>query len=189
MEANLFLAVKINPDKTLKDIYFKLKKLLAKERVKFYPLNELMLIIRYIGQVPVEFLSDINRLIAPIINTIPKAEITIEGVDIYPYDIMPRVLWFRIKENPILSELAQKLEHSIRDFTGHEEDFAFYPHITFARIRFLRNPAIVEEIKNFSQIEPVTFHVNEITLFEVEKTRSGNQYIVRNRFDLGYRKK
>ncbi len=184
MEQRLFLAIKFGIDHTLKNIYFRLKKALARERVKFYPLEELMLILRYLGDVPVEFLPDINRQIAPVISSSPGFALKITGVDIYPYDIMPRVLWFRVEQEERLMSLAQNLEHTIQQFTGHQEDFAFYPHVTFARIRFLKNMQALDMVKQYQNIEPVSFAVNQIILYEKQESPEGNIYRVRNRFDL-----
>ncbi len=184
MNQRLFLAIKIEPDKHIKDIYFNLKKILRGERVKFYDINQLMLIIRYLGDIPTEFLSDINRQIAPVINSTPSFDLKINGVDIYPYDIMPRVLWLRVEQNPVLMQLANDLENTIHNLTGHEEDFAFYPHITFARIRFIKNMQRLDLVKKYNTIEAAAYPVKQIILYETTASKQGNQYRVRNRFDL-----
>ena len=184
MEQRLFLAIKFELDRRLKNIYFTLKKALARERVKFYPLQELMLVLRYLGDIPVELISEVNRHMAPVINSSPEIDLTINGVEIYPYDIMPRVLWFRVEQEERLMSLAQNIEHTIQQLTGHQEDFAFYPHVTFARIRFLRNQSVLEQVKRYKDIEPVSFHIKQIIMYENIKTNKGNLYKVRNRFDL-----
>ena len=184
MDHKLFLAIKIDLDKSLQEKYFYLKKLLSQQRVKFYTLDQLMLVIRYLGNIPSEFISEFNGLIGPIITSQPKLLITIDGIDIYPYDVMPRVLWLRVREDKNLSAFVRKIEKIVKDFSGHEEIFAFYPHITFARIRYLKNTKLLSKIKQFSDIEPVNIEVNYIHLIENIKTNKGNIYKTRNKFML-----
>ncbi len=184
MEQRLFLAIKLDLDRSLKNIYFTLKKALARERVKFYPMEELMVVLRYLGDIPVELVSEVNCHIAPVINASEDFDLTVSGVDIYPYDIMPRVLWFRVEQEERLMQLADKIDSVISDLTGHQEDFAFYPHVTFARIRFLRDWSVLDKIKKYKDIEPVIFHIKQIILYENIITNKGNIYKVRNRFDL-----
>ncbi len=186
MDHNVFLAIKIELDKNLKAIYYDIKKSLARQRVKFYPPQELMLIIRYLGSVPGEFLSEINRQIASLINRSPRFDVIITGIEIYPYNIMPRVLWFRVQQDEPLMTLAANIEQIVRDLTSHEEDFAFYPHITFARIRQLKNLSAIDKVRQYQDIEPTVFEVKQIILYEKISGSDGNvsKYKVRNRFEL-----
>ena len=184
MGHRLFLAIKPDIDKETKNVYYRIRKILSGERVKFYPLENLMLIIRYLGDIPTEFLSELNSHIAPVINTTHSFELSVEGVDIYPYDVMPRVLWFRLNHEPVLENLARRIEQVVKKFSGHEEDFAFYPHVSFARIRFLHNMSVLDEIKKYSQLQCQAFRVSHILLIESIETNKGNIYKTRNRFAL-----
>jgi 2'-5' RNA ligase len=181
----LFLALHIQPDRRLREIYFQIKRLLARQRVKFYPLEEMFLILRFLPDSEQEFLSDINRIIAGQIANSRKFSIQIEGVDIYPYKILPKVLWFRITEEPILRSLAEGLDKDLTHFGYAPEEFAFYPHITFARIRKLDNTKAIDLIEErFASFEPIVFDIDQVILFESIPTTGHTTYRVRNRFDL-----
>ncbi len=181
----LFLASLIEPDKRIKHIYSDIKRLLHKQRVKFYPFDQFFLIYRYLPESETEFLSDINRLIANELKKHRKTTIEIEGVDIYPYKIVPKVLWFRIRENAELRAIAEGLDKELTGFGYAPEDFAFYPHITFARIRKLYNKKLIDIIEEkYTSFEPSSFAINEIIMFESISTPEGAIYRIRNKFQL-----
>ncbi len=182
---NLFLAFHIEPDKQLRDVYYRLKKLYRGQRVKFYPLEEMFLILRYLPETEPEFLSDVNRIIGSVTSKYSPVTINIEGVDIYPYKVLPKVLWFRVTEDKTIRALAEELDEKLREFGYSPEDFAFYPHITFARIRKLDDTKVLDKTESeFSSFQPIGFPASEVVMFESIRTTGHTRYRVRNRFKL-----
>ena len=179
------LVLKFDIKPKAKAAYFQLKKLFSGDRVKFVSLDNMFLLLRYLPEVDVELISDINRIIAPIINQTPKLELEIDGVDIYPYKINPKVLWFRLKHNETLTNLAKNLDKKLVEFGFSPETFEFYPHITFARIRQIKNKGKIDIVESkFQQIEPEIYTFDKVIMLENIKTTGQNTYKVRNKFSL-----
>ncbi len=185
MEKDMMLAIQVPPVKPLKEIYLRCQKILKNERVKFYPIDQLVLILRYLPGFDVEFISEINRIIAPVITSQKPFLLKIEGIDIYPYKILPKVLWFRVAENQQLRQMVVDIDQKLVDFGFKPEFFDFYPHITFARIRKLNDKRKIDQIERlFSSFKPIEFTVNQIILYENIKKQKSIEHRVRNRFHL-----
>ncbi len=181
----LFLAFKIEPDKRLKQIYFQIKKLMKGQRVKFYSLDEMFLILRYLPEAEPEYLSDINRFIAEEVVGYGSISVSLQGVDIYPYKVMPRVLWFRAEAEQRLMKLAENLDKRAVEFGFAPEFFSFYPHVTFARIRRIEQEERLDILEQkFKTFTPINFSFSQLILFESLQSRNGNIYRIRNRFSL-----
>jgi len=187
MEQTLFTAIQIEPSQRMIKIKESLSKMLKNEKVKFYPANKWFLIIRHLGNIDTDFLPDINRILGEIITNTKPFEIKLNGVFIYPFIEKPDVLWFNFEQTPELMILAEKINERLVDYGVHEEFFAFYPHITFARIKNIRNKKLLYEIKDkYSVLEnPDTYYIKDIIMFESQKTGKTTAYRTRNRFILG----
>ena len=179
------LAIKVPQIKQLESIYRRCQKLLKNERVKFYPFDDLVLILRYLPDFDAEFISEINRIVAPIITSYKPFTLQIQGIDIYPYKILPKVLWFRVGENQPLRQMVKEIDTKLVEFGFEPEFFDFYPHITFARIRKVQDTRKIDQLeKLFASFKPIEFTADQVILYENIEIQKSIVHKVRNRFKL-----
>lgn len=72
-----------------------------------------------------------------------------------------------------MSELKQQIDKALPDF---KDDHEFHPHLTIARVKFIKNKQ--ELIQNLKQIKikPKTFKINNFKLYKSTLTPQGPVY-------------
>jgi len=98
-------------------------------------------------------------------------------IGIFPSENYIRVVWLGLEDNNELKKLQQDVEKLLEPFK-FKKDHVFHPHITLARIKFIK-PAqkkdFIEKLKQI-KIEEKEFQVKEFKLIKSELTREGPIY-------------
>ncbi len=95
------------------------------------------------------------------------------GLGAFPSETKIRVLWAGIEHEPLLFELADKINDEIKLKDSHR----FHPHITLARVnKKIEFPDI--------ELEKITFSVSEFVLYQSILTPEGPKYKVIKKFKL-----
>lgn len=113
-----------------------------------------------------------------------KVEEKLKGVDFQPFEAElgeigtfggknPNVIWVGIKAPQELNKLARALSND-----------NFVPHVTLARIKFIKNPEIfLDQLKKI-KIESIKFKVEKFYLFESRLSSAGAEHIKLAEFGL-----
>jgi len=67
-----------------------------------------------------------------------KFSLTLDKVGVFPNENYIKVIWVGVKPWDKVKELQSKVEDVLKEF-NFKKDFEFHPHITLARVRFLKN--------------------------------------------------
>jgi len=143
--------------------------------------------LKFLGNVPVESINDIQDAIAESISGFELFPISFETIGVFPNLQYPRVIWVGIEKGvEELSLLNSKIENSISRFSLHQENRKFQPHLTIARVRSGKSHkklvSILEELKDIKAGEMLA---EKICLMESMLKPQGAQYNTLKIFLLG----
>ncbi len=98
-------------------------------------------------------------------------------IGVFPSENYIRVVWLGLEDNNDLKKLQEDIEKVLESF-NFKKDHKFHPHITLARIKFIKQEQKEEFIDNLKQIKFVEkgFDVKEFKLIKSELTRQGARY-------------
>lgn len=85
----------------------------------------------------------------------------------------PRVVWISVNAPKSLLALAAKIEKAVSRLGFKKENLGFVPHITLARVKFVKDPQrFIEQLKRI-QVQPLTFKITSYCLFESQLSSNG----------------
>lgn len=98
-------------------------------------------------------------------------------IGVFPSEEFIQVVWVGLDDNIALFELQKEVEEALKDF-GFKKDYDFVPHITLARIKYIKSDQKKEFVKKIKEIkiENKSFEVNEFKLIKSELTPDGPVY-------------
>jgi 2'-5' RNA ligase len=175
----LFTGISIDSG-TLTNLEKLLDELRPLAQVKWSPVENLHITIRFIGEWPEARLGELEAALAGI-DPAKSFEIKIGGLDYYPDGARPRALFAGITAPPKLNRLAEATSEALatiglareeRDYSPH----VYSPHLTLARIRNENIHKLRERIKNMSNTEFGKFEVREFHLYLSKASPHGSVY-------------
>jgi RNA 2',3'-cyclic 3'-phosphodiesterase len=144
--------------------------------IKWSPLDNLHITIKFIGEWPEERLDEIDRALAGLGPREPF-EIVLRGLGWYPNERLPRVLWAGVHAGPGLAKLARDIDGALAAAGVAKEERAFAPHLTLARIK---SPIPLGELRErVKQLQPADlgeFSVRGYSLFRSDPGSNSSIY-------------
>ncbi|MBV8832862.1 MAG: RNA 2',3'-cyclic phosphodiesterase [Acidobacteriaceae bacterium] len=179
----LFTAIELPPH-----ILIRLERLLVALRpealIRWSPLDNLHITIKFIGQWPGARLTELTSCLRTVVIDAPF-EIEIKGLGWFPNERAPRVLWAGVQAGDDLTELVQRTEACLEPLGIKKEDRPFSPHLTLARIK---SPVPLARLrKKVADLQPAaigTFSVPSFTLYLSEPGTNGSVYQKLQEFKL-----
>ena len=99
---------------------------------------------------------------------------TVNKIGFFPSESYIQVIWVGFKENKEIIDLQQQVELSLKDM--FKEDKRFHPHITLARVKFVRDKEKFVEILKTIKIGEKTFEIKNIKLIKSALKPGGPVY-------------
>ncbi len=132
--------------------------------------------IRFLGEIPVTLIDDIERVIAE--SKPRRTRLVLEGVGAFPSLSRPRVLWVGIsKGSDELERIHSVIERGLRRLGFRAEREEFVAHVTFARLKGGRNiDRVVKLLNELSGVEVGEVELSSVRLKQSILTRSGPIY-------------
>lgn len=160
----LFTAIDLSDD-----VLLRLDRLLAMLRpealIKWSPLDNLHITMKFIGEWPTDRLRELETALAELL---PREPFAVELRDLgwFPNERSPRVLWAGVHAGPALEQLARNIEDRLAQLGIAREDRPFSPHLTLARIK---SPVPLNRLRQkVEEIQPAaigSFEVSQFCLF------------------------
>lgn len=138
--------------------------------------NNMHLTLRFLGDIPKEKVSLVQRCIEQACNGIKRFTVTASGLGAFPNLHRPRVFWVGIKNfTEQLLPLQKKLEQELANAGFDKADKAFSPHLTIGRVR---EGSVQEVVNKIEQIEfsSQDFQVKEVIFMQSELKIGGSVY-------------
>ena len=166
----LFTAINL-PD----EMIWKLERLLAMLRsevlIKWNPIDNLHITTKFIGEWPAERVPELENRLLELLPQDP-IEIELRGIEWFPNERSPKILWMVVHASSALSDLARKTEQCLAPLGISLEDRPFSPHLTLARIK---NPVPLDPLRRkLEQVQPASLGTFQATSFALFRSDPGS---------------
>jgi 2'-5' RNA ligase len=132
-----FLAAEL-PDSlqdTIQSATSGLRKTLGDELVRWVPVHNVHLTLKFLGEVSPTSLELIKQMLTTEASQVQPFEVRIEGLGSYPGPKRPRVLWVGLIAPAALAALQHSIEAAAARLGFESEDREYSPHLTIGRVR------------------------------------------------------
>lgn len=136
------------------------------------------LTLKFLGEVDGDKVEEIKDRL----NHVKSGRFTAEldGMGVFPSEDHIRVAWMGIGPKEKITLLQQQIEESLKGMFPKDE--RFHPHLTLARVKFVKDKkAFIESIKRLKP-EKISFEVNSFSLIKSTLTKEGPVYEVLGEF-------
>ena len=178
----IFIA--IDCPKEVKDYLFKLQKEIHFEKkfnkIKWVAKKNLHLTLRFLGDISEQ---DLEKTINNLKNLKEKSfEAKLQGTGLFPHEDFPRVVWLGLTPKNKITKFQQKIDEATLGIGKSEQEFS--AHITLGRVKQLRKKEeYIKQLKE-TEIKPLSFPINKITVFQSILTKDGPKYRVKEEITL-----
>ncbi len=171
----LFTAIDLHPD-----VLLPLERLMSALRpealVKWNPLDNLHITVKFIGSWPESRIDELDEALASLRPREPF-EVEVRELGWFPNERSPRVLWAGVQGGDPLLELARETDEHLATMGIPKESRSFTPHLTLARIK---NPVplgrLRQRVEEARRISFGTFPVKQFTLLRSDPGSNASIY-------------
>jgi RNA 2',3'-cyclic 3'-phosphodiesterase len=171
MEMRLFTAIDL-PEDILRRLDRLLSTLRPEALIKWSPLDNLHVTLKFIGEWPAERALEIENALSTLV---PRSRFEVEVRDLgwFPNERSPRVLWAGVHGGPGLGQLARDTEEVLATLGIPREDRTFAPHLTLARIK---NAVPLNPLRaKVSELQPAAMGSFNVSSFCLYRSDPGSQ--------------
>ncbi len=163
----LFIALEFEP----KEYFFGIQKQISGDG-KLNFTKTFHLTLKFLGEVNENRVDEIKKLISEIKFNSFSAETS--NIGFFPSENYIRVVWIGLEPKRDILELQQQVDKKLLSFFPKEKNFE--PHITLARVKFLKDKKdFVEKIKEI-KIEKKVFEIKNFKLIKSTLASEGPVY-------------
>lgn len=181
----IFAAIKIFPDENFLKLYYRLKSGLKHEKIKWVEPENIHITLKFFGETEETKINSIINVFNKATEDFKSFNPELENVGIFGSSYKPKVIWFGIKNNEQLIKLSNSVNENLIPVGYISDRQNFVPHLTVARIRFLNDKKLFQQIIDKNKtIKIQKIKVDKIFLFESILKREGPIYKVIEEFLL-----
>ena len=138
------------------------------------------LTLHFLGDVDPEMISKIMQGCQKAVRIIAPMRLKFSGCGVFPNFRQPRVFWAGVKGGAKeLTALHASLAEQLTVLGLELDKRPFSPHLTLARIKFLKKPGPLKQMVEQNSSEYVgDLEVSKITVYKSELTPSGPEYTI-----------
>jgi 2'-5' RNA ligase len=137
--------------------------------------------LRFVGDVDAWTARDIDETLQEIHR--PPAAVGFEGLSWFGGD-KPRAIVARVRPEPALIELQAEQERRLRRVGLAPATRKFTPHVTLARLRRFRRPAVADYLASRGALAVETFTARRFVLYSAREGSGGAPYVVEAAYPL-----
>ena len=181
----IFIALKIEPDTIFTGILQSLKSLAAGEKITWVDPGNIHLTLTFLGDTEEDRIKIAGLMLKRECSGFGEFNIRLKGAGFFKNSRDPKVIWIGVADSEMLIRLYEKILSGLKDTGFRIEERPFRPHITLGRIRFLKNPEILNSvIDKYGEAEIQEVNVEEVILYESILRPVGPIYKPVGRFSL-----
>jgi RNA 2',3'-cyclic 3'-phosphodiesterase len=181
----LFAAIKVNPEEQLLRTFADLKKRLSDEKITWVNEQKIHITMKFFGDTKEEQIPIIETVCNEIVTAHRRFGLHLENVGIFGSSYNPRVIWFGIRENKTIAQLANELLDTLQENGFPRDNQHFRPHLTIGRIKHIQNKRYFQQVLDqFKNCYLQRVPVDQMELIESKLTPHGPVYTTINSFKL-----
>ncbi|MEW6593061.1 MAG: RNA 2',3'-cyclic phosphodiesterase [Candidatus Hadarchaeota archaeon] len=154
-------------------------------QLKLVEPENLHLTLKFLGEVPGEKIGEISEKIKEAAAGERAFDISLKGLGVFPNLNYMRVIWSGVSEGgEQVKQIQRKIDAALQPL-GFSLEKDFHPHLTLARVKFVREKAkLVDFIRSKSGEEFGTSRVDAVELEKSTLTPKGPVYSTLARVEL-----
>jgi len=131
-----FIAISLSPEiyQHLDEVGAKLRDRLPEAPVRWVPIRNIHLTIKFLGNVSVSNLEVLKKILHAEVSRHAPFEISVGELGAFPSNRRPRVLWVGVEAPPELHALQHGIETEMARLGYAREERPFSPHLTLGRV-------------------------------------------------------
>lgn len=179
------------------DLPYEMNKEISRLQDKLFSFKEFVGInITKVGQIHItlKFLGEMSNANVNIIKEalkeieFPKFELFLKDLDYFPSKEAPRIIWVGMKPKKELEKLRKIIQEKLNEIgiiSEKDKEFdTFIPHITLARIKYIRNKQRLKEQLDKLEVKELKFNVEYFQLKKSVLKPKGSIYETIEEFEL-----
>lgn len=134
--------------------------------------------LKFLGEIESARIAPITSCILDAVHRYEPFSLTFRGVGVFPHEYSPRVLWVGVEEKTGRLHLLQReIELRLTEIGLPQEDRAFAPHLTLARLKHVSQRAkFAECLKGHRETIFGYMDVHHVELLESQLHSAGARY-------------
>jgi len=173
----LFVAVEIQPGKTLAEAYQVIRTNLRMERINWVSSDHFHITLKFLGDTTEDEIPQIMSRIKDLCRGSKPFAISLTSIGVFKNLREPRIIWIGCQSTDPLKVIQVKLECALSEIGFEPETREYSPHLTLGRMKEIRqiNP-LTQLITNYKNFEFQSQAIDRIILYESLLYPSGPQY-------------
>ncbi|OFY64212.1 MAG: 2'-5' RNA ligase [Bacteroidetes bacterium RBG_13_43_22] len=181
----IFVAIKIEPEGLLLKTISSLRSVLANERIVWVDPVNIHLTLAFLGDTEEERIKVADIAVRQQCSGFGEFSFNLKGTGVFKNFRDPRVIWTGIEECERLTSINDHIMKELKDTGFSLEDRPFKPHITLGRIKFIKDPRLLESsLERYRETHFQKVNVSEVILFESILKPAGPVYKPLGRYRL-----
>lgn len=173
----IFIAVKIEPGKTLSGMISSLKSGLRNENIKWTNPENIHITLSFLGDTEEEMINAVSAMLKEKFEGFGKFELVIKGSGVFKSLADPRVIWTGIEPSPGLISLNEAILNGLKNTGIKIENRPFNPHLTLGRIKTVKDKNVLKSLlEKYRNSEIQKTIIDEVILFESILLNTGPIY-------------
>lgn len=134
---------------SLADIGARMKLELSGLPLRWVPIQNMHLTLKFLGDVKPDQVEEVTQLIGMLTKKYSPFSISLNGLGAFPNTKRARVLWVGLETPESLNEMAAAFESAFVKIGFQQEGRPFAPHLTLARVR---GHARLEDLQKINEV-------------------------------------
>lgn len=145
--------------------------------VKWVNPDNIHLTLKFLGHINQDIVEEVKSALTEIAAMAKPFRLRLSSPGAFPTPERPRVIWVGIDDGAKESvSLANSIEEKVAHLGIEKEARAFHPHLTLARVDFLKDKSALKTAFASLKITPAEMTASKVTLFQSTLTRGGPIY-------------
>ncbi len=175
----LFAAIKVQSSEAFLHRYYKLKRNLKDERIRWVDPENIHITLKFFGETQEHHIPAINAALQESISNTTPFHFNITNTGIFGSAYQPKVIWFGLEPHDDILKLSESILVELEKIGIERDRQNFVPHLTIGRIKHLDDKKFFQQVidkyrEGFIQKE----EVNTIHLFESQLSPKGPIYTI-----------
>ena len=180
----VFVAIKIELSPELHEVWSKLKMKLLDENVRWVPLDNLHITLRFLGAIPIDQVARVNFELQSFCKGNSHFSFELGNLSYFKRRGKPVVLFYDIANSEKLIEFEDHLMQSLEKI-GFLPTNKFRPHLTLGRLKRLRDETAFYDVINLLKKSPMqTVEVKQVVFYESILKPEGSEYQIIHQYQL-----